>query len=156
MDIFSGKFPSLVFKGSIKGDLDEFSLDSQMLKVLMVLDGKKSVASVSKSTHMSMGTLKKVLTRLNNIQLIEKAENSLPVLQEAFFSFLTAHLSKALGPIATFLVEDEIRELGDDPARVPVHRAAELVNMLARQIPRKEKRVAFQQAMAQKIKETIV
>jgi len=29
---FSGDISALVFKGSVKGDLDEFSLDSQMLR----------------------------------------------------------------------------------------------------------------------------
>ncbi len=36
---------------------------------------------------------------------------------------------------------------------IPCHRAAELVDLLARQIPRKEKRIAFQEAMLKKIKE---
>ena len=44
MDVFSGDFPALVFKESIKGDLGEFSLDSHMLKVLTALDGKKDLA----------------------------------------------------------------------------------------------------------------
>jgi len=76
------------------------------------------------------------------------------MLNKEFFNFLVAQLSFALGPLAEFLIEEEIREFGDDPAKIPRRRSAELVNLLARQIPRKEKRVAFQQAMVLKIKET--
>ena len=154
MDVFSGDFPALVFKESIKGDPGEFSLDSHMLKVLTALDGKKDLASVSRSLNMDMGKLKEVLTRLHGYKLVEKVENAVPMLENEFFVFLTDQLSLAIGPIAEFLIEDEIRELGDDTAQIPIRRAAELVNLLARQIPREEKRVGFQQAMANKIKET--
>ncbi len=154
MNIFSGDFPALVFKGLVKDNLDEFSIDTQMLKVLTHLDGRKNLASVSSAINMDMKILQEVLTRLYSVNLIVKVDKSVPMLNKEFFNFLVAQLSFALGPIAEFLIEEEIREFGDDPAKVPRRRAAELVNLLARQIPRKEKRVAFQQAMVLKIKET--
>ncbi|MBU0987120.1 MAG: hypothetical protein KKH68_07690 [Proteobacteria bacterium] len=155
MDTLAGDISDLVFKRSVKGDLDEFSLDSQMLKILMELDGKKNLASVSRSVNMNMTALKEVLARLNKIQLIEVVEKAVPMLNENFFDFLKNQLSLALGPIAEFLIEDGLHELGTNPDKVPVHRAAELVNLLARQIPRKDRKVTFQQAMAQKIKEGV-
>ena len=154
MNIFSGDFSALVFKGLVKDNLDEFSIDTQMLKVLTHLDGRKNLASVSSAINMDMKILQEVLTRLYSVNLIVKVDKSVPMLNKEFFNFLVAQLSFALGPLAEFLIEEEIREFGDDPAKVPRRRAAELVNLLARQIPRKEKRVAFQQAMVLKIKET--
>ena len=153
MDIFSGNFSALVFKGSIKGDVGEFSLDSRMLKVLMNLDGKKELASVHRSLNMNMETLKDVLTRLYDLDLIVKVETTSPILDNNFFDFLQSHLSLAMGPIAELLIEDEVMQLGNESKTIPRHRAAELVDLLARQIPRKEKRIAFQEAMLKKIKE---
>lgn len=155
MNAFSGDVSSLIFKGSVKGDLDQFSLDSQMLNVLMALDGRKNLAMVSRAVNMDMADLKVVLSRLLKIRLIEKVEKTDPVLNEEFVAFLKKQLSLALGPIAEFLIEDEVRELGVDLDKIPVPRAAELINILARQVPRKEKRVMFQQAMAAKLKEII-
>ena len=120
----------------------------------MALDGKKNLALVSRSINMSIETLREVLIRLQKIQLIEKVEAAVPMLNEEFLYFIQHQLSLALGPIAEFLIEDEIQTLSDVPGRLPFHRAAELVNILARQIPRQENKVVFQQAMAQKIKET--
>ncbi|MBW1898839.1 MAG: hypothetical protein JRI61_07250 [Deltaproteobacteria bacterium] len=154
MDIFSGDFYTLVFKESIKVDIEELSLDSHMLKILMALDGKKNLASVSRSLNIGPEALKEALIRLYNIQLIEKVKNAVPTLSKDFYDFLTFQLSLALGPLAEFLIEDEIREFNDDPEKIPFSRAAELVNLLARQIPREEKKIVFQQAMVQKIKET--
>ncbi|MBW2220784.1 MAG: hypothetical protein JRF40_15050 [Deltaproteobacteria bacterium] len=139
MNIFSGDFSALVFKGLVKANLDEFSIDTQMLKVLTHLDGRKNLASVSRAINMDMKILQEVLTRLYSVNLIVKVDKSVPMLNKEFFNFLVAQLSFALGPIAEFLIEEEIREFGDDPAKV---------------LPRKEKRVAFQQAMVLKIKET--
>ncbi|MEA3279281.1 MAG: hypothetical protein U9Q38_01585 [Thermodesulfobacteriota bacterium] len=153
MDIFSGDFSALIFKGSIKSDIGEFSLDSRMLKVLMNLDGKKDLASVHRSLNMNMETLKDVLTRLYTLGLIVKVEKTTPILDNIFFDFLQSHLSLAMGPIAELLIEDEIIELSDESKTIPRHRAAELVDLLARQIPRKEKRIVFQEAMLKKIKE---
>lgn len=153
MSLFSGNISNLVFKGSVKGDIDEVSLDSRMLKVLMDLDGQKNLAAVSQSVNMTMETLKEVIAKLYHIQLVEKVEAAVPLLNDDFFNFLKSQLSLAIGPIAEFLIEDEIYDLGDTPGQFPFHRAAELVNLLARQIPRQENRVSFQQAMAKKIKE---
>ncbi len=151
---FYGDISALVFKGSVKSDLDKFSLDSQMLQVLMELDGKKNLASVSRSANMNLDTLKEVLTRLQSFKLIEKVETNDPVLNEEFLDFIQHQLTLALGPIAEFLIEDELLEFGDHPQKVPFYRAAELVNLLAHHIPRQEKKVAFQRAMAKKLKET--
>jgi hypothetical protein len=151
---FSGDISSLVFKGSVKGDLGKFSLDNQMLQVLMELDGKKNLISVSRSVNMNLDTLKEVLTRLQNVQLIEKVETTVAVLNDEFLDFIQNQLALALGPIAEFLIEDELLEFGDHPKKVPFYRVAELINLLAHHIPRQEKKVAFQQAMAKKIKET--
>ena len=148
----AGDISALVFKSSIKGELGQFSLDSQMLKVLMALDGKKNLAAVAREIGMNIATLKEALARLQSVGLIETVEHAVPMLNQDFFDFLKEHLSLALGPLAEFLIEDEIQELGDKQGKVPFSRAAELVNLLARQVPRQEKRVAFQQAMVQKIK----
>ncbi len=151
---FSGDISALVFKGSIQDDLDKFSLDNKMLQVLMELDGKKNLASVSRSVNMNLDTLKEVLTRLQNFKLIEEVETIGSVLNEEFLDFIQHQLTWALGPIAEFLIEDELLEFDEHPEKIPFYRAAELVNLLAHHIPRQEKKVAFQKAMAKKIKET--
>ena len=153
MDVSSKDISSLVFKSSIRSDIDEFSLNTRMLKLLMELDGKKDLASVSRAVHMDMETIRRILAKLYHLKLIEPVKRHVPVLNKDFFNFLSINLSMALGPIAQILIEDEINEFSDDPYKIPVNQAAELVNLLARQIPRKEKRVAFQQAMFKKIKD---
>ncbi|MBS3809597.1 MAG: hypothetical protein KGY38_05545, partial [Desulfobacterales bacterium] len=102
---------------------------------------------------MSLKDLRSILSKLHNLKLCEPAKENMPVLGKDFFDFLSAQLSRAMGPIADVVIEDEINEMGEDAKQFPAHRAAELVDLLARQILREERKVAFQQAMVKKLRE---
>ncbi|MBS0012632.1 MAG: hypothetical protein KFF46_01575 [Desulfobacterales bacterium] len=150
---FSGDISRMVLKRSLRADQGEVSLDSQMLQVLMELDGKKKLGEVAQSLQMSMKDLRIVVQKLHQLKLCEPAQDSMPVLGKDFLDLLSSQLSRAMGPIADVVIEDEIREMGETANRFPAHRAAELVDLLARQILREERKVAFQQAMVKKLRE---
>lgn len=153
MNVFAGDMAKLILKRTVRADLGEVSLDSEMLRVLMELDGTKNLGQVARSLDMNMKQLKLVLDRLYKLHLCETAKEATLKLDRTFFSYLSAELSKAMGPIADVVIEDEIREMGESYSKFPAHRAAELVDVLARQILREERKVAFQQAMVRKLRE---
>ncbi len=153
MDVFAGDVSKLVLKRTVRADLGEVSLDSEMLQVLMELDGTKTLGQVSRSLNMNMKHLRSILGRLHKLNLCEAAKDSVPKLSRDFFNYLSSELSRAMGPIADVVIEDEVSEMGEDMARFPAHRAAELVDLLARQILREERKVAFQQAMVKKLRD---
>lgn len=142
----------MVFRRVSRADAGEFSLDGQMLSVLMELDGRKSLVVVAKNTALSMGVIRRVVSKLIELNLIEPVEEAISVLGNDFFDYLNEQLSLATGPIAGVLIEDAVDDMGLTLGRIPRHRAAELIDILARQIPREEKRIAFQQAMIEKIR----
>jgi hypothetical protein len=80
-------------------------------------------------------------------------ERGLATLDKDFFDYLVVHLSLAVGPIAQVLIEEEVAGLGYSLAQFPGHRVAELVDNLAREIRRKEKKDVFLKSMAVKIRE---
>ncbi|MDX1709483.1 MAG: hypothetical protein R3274_12840, partial [Desulfobacterales bacterium] len=75
------------------------------------------------------------------------------MLDKDFFDYLMAHLSLAVGPIAQVLIEDEVENLGCELSRFPGHRVAELIDKLAQEIRREEKKNEFIEKMAAKIRE---
>ena len=152
MPFFPGDISLLIFKRSIRDNIDRVSMDADMLKVLLELDGKKDLSAVGRLLQMEADTLETAIRRLADLRLIEQDETSAPILNAEFFGFLKQQLSLAIGPIAEYIIEDEVREFSDDPNRVPRQHAAELVEQLARQIHRNEKRLLFQQAMIKRIK----
>lgn len=149
---FSGNMATVVLKRILNSDLGEVSLDSQMLNVLMQIDGVKNLGEVAKLLKIDMQTLKETLLRLDRLNLIEADIATVPTLDAEFFDFLTDRLSIAMGPMAEILIEDEIQEMNIQRNKIPAHRAAELVDVLAREILREEKKVEFQQAMLKKLK----
>ena len=153
MNVLAGDISRLVLKRTVRADLGEVSLDSEMLQVLMELDGAKNLGQVSRALNMSLKQLRFVLNKLFKLNLCEAARDAIPTLDRDFFNYLSAELSRAMGPIADVVIEDEISDMGEDQSKFPAHRAAELVDMLARQIMREERKVAFQQAMVKKLRE---
>ncbi len=153
MEISSGEISALVFKRAIKGDLGKFSFDSQMLAVFMALDGKKRLGTVAKEVGLNLGTMRAVISRLLRLKLIELEEEAIEVLDGDFLNFLRNELSLAIGPLAGVLIEDAFEDLGYGIDRFPSHRAAEIVELLAQDIQREEKKADFKIKMVKKMKE---
>jgi predicted transcriptional regulator len=153
MDFSSSEISSTVFKRIVRDDIGEFSLDHQMLTVFMELDGKAPLSTVAQKVGLNMSTMREVIAKLMQNGLVEKMDKEIVTLDKDFFDYLVSHLSLALGPIAQVLIEDEVRNLGHEISGFPGHRVAELVDNLAQDIRRKEKKIVFLKMMAAKIRE---
>jgi hypothetical protein len=153
MDITSRDISALVFKRNVKEDSGEVSFDNLMLTTFMELDGKKNLAMVARKTGFKMSTVRETVNKLLRLQLIELVEDGIPMADKGFLDYLKMELSLAIGPLAEIIIEDTVNELGYSMTKVPQHRAAELVERLAREIHREDKRVIFKQNMVSEIKE---
>jgi len=153
MDLSSGDISTMIFKRVLRADLGEFSLDSHMLSILMELDGKKSLGEIAGTVGLSMGDMRSVIARLVDLQLIEATAGVVTVLNADFVEYLADQLSVAIGPIADVILEDTIEDMGHTPDSFPSHRVAELVDILAKEIRREEKKTEFKVNMVNRIKE---
>jgi hypothetical protein len=153
MDLSSGDISALVFKPVVRDDLGNFSLDGHMLTVLMTLDGKKNLGQVAQQAGLNMATLREAVGKLADLKLIETVQDTRHVIDQDFISYLISEMSMAIGPLGEVIVEDGLEDLGFSKTNFPTHRAAELVNLLAQEIQREEKRTEFKQNMVKKIRE---
>ena len=153
MDMSSGDISTLVFKPVVRDDLGNFSLDGHMLSVLMALNGKRTLGQVAQQAGLNMATMRDATSKLVGLKLIESVERVESVLDQEFISFLISELSIAIGPLGEVIVEDGLEDLGFSAKNFPAHRAAELINLLAQEIQRDEKRTEFKQNMVKKIRE---
>ena len=153
MDISSGDISALVFRRLVREDTGEVSFDNQMLTIFMELDGKKNLAAVAKKTGLKMGSVREAVNRLMQLDLIELVEDAISGLDRDFLDYLKRELSLAIGPLAEVLIEDAMSDMGYSKDRFPAQRAAELVEMLGKEIHREDKKVAFKQNLVLKIKE---
>ncbi len=146
MDL-TGDMSNLVLKRVVNSELGEVSLDSSMLNTLMQIDGLKTLGNIATQLKIDVTALKEVILRLEKLNLVEADKKTIPTLDDTFFNDLSDHLAVAMGPMAEILIDDEIQAMGVERDEIPAHRGAELVDVLAREIPRDEKRIQFQQIM---------
>jgi len=153
MDFSSSELSAMVFKRVVRQDIGKFPLDHKMLSVFMELDGKTPLAVVAQKAGMNMGSMRDTIAKLMQNGLVEKVDREIVMLDKDFFDYLVAHLSLAVGPIAQVLIEDEVETMGYELSQFPGHRAAELIDNLAQEIRREEKKNVFLKMMAAKIRE---
>ena len=153
MDFSSSELSAMVFKRVVRQDIGEFPLDHQMLSVFMALDGKAPLGVVARKTGLNMSSMREIIAKLMQNGLVQKEDQKIVMLDKDFFDYLMAHLSIAVGPIAQVLIEDEVENLGCELSRFPGHRVAELIDKLAQEIRREEKKNEFIEKMAAKIRE---
>ena len=138
---------SLVFKKTAQQYDGQISLDGQMLKLLLALDGKKNLAVIGQEIGMNADTLTATVAKLSDMGLVVPVQTAERYLNRAFLNTVKAHLAKALGPMAQLLIEDAAADLEVPLDRIPIDRAAEFISALAVEIPDQSTRISFEKAM---------
>ena len=153
MDFSSSEISSTVFRRIVRDDIGEYPLDHQMLAVFMELDGKAPLSRIAQKAGLNMSTMREIIAKLMQNGLVEKVDKEIVTLDKDFFDYLVSQLSLAVGPIAQVLIEDEVHNLGHVISQFPGNRVAELVDNLAQEIRRPEKKAVFLKMLAAKIHE---
>ncbi len=147
MDIGRPAQPKIFDRKKIPRDDDRIALDAEMMRLLIAIDENKSLSQIAAEVGMQPQTLKQNLAKLIQLGLVEPVRKGLPVLDKIFLPALNINLSKAIGPMADFLIEEIISELDVSTSGIPVHQAAEMITSLSHEIPDAEKRIEFKKAM---------
>jgi hypothetical protein len=149
----SGDISPLIFRQAVAENLKDVSLDGRLLSFFFALDGEKSLGTLAETIGLNPDDLRITVTRLLELRLIEPLEKEFTYLDPEFLSYLTLQYAKAIGPLAGILIEEELLAAGHYPARISKTQAVILVEALARDIQRKEKKDRFRQEMVRKITE---
>ena len=143
----------MIFRRTVTNALGDFSLDRQTLNIYMQLNGTDTLGQLATTAGTNLGTMRVLISKLLKLGLIEAVKKDIVMLDGDFFRYLINQLSLATGPIASVLIEDEVHGLGYEVDQFPGYRAGELVDRLAAEIRRKEKKAIFIKNMAGKIRQ---
>ena len=130
----------------------DVTIDSDMLKVLMALDGKKTVREVSVAVDMGKALFKSTFLKLYKLGLIEKVGEAQASVTPSFIAQMRETLIQLIGPLGSILVDDAAEEMGWEVNRIPVTRVADFVVAVAREIPGDQQSNEFKKQMIQEIK----
>jgi hypothetical protein len=142
-----GDISNKIYQQVIGDHLKSVSLDRLLLQVFLKCDGSRTIEAVAQAINREPASLKDAVARLLELDLIRPVTAEARHADEEFFLLLNQALSKAIGPIAPVLIEEEIEAMGQEPARFPNELAADLVDALAREIQPENKRNEFQITM---------
>jgi hypothetical protein len=152
MDILSPGQPKIYFRKVTRMDSEEISLDADMIRLLIAIDETKEIAQIADEVGMDGATLNATIAKLLKIKLIEPVAKEVPFLNKKFLEALKINLSKAIGPMAEFLIEDVAADMNFSMTEIPKDQAAELITNIAVEIPDEENRIQFEKLMIELIK----
>lgn len=138
---------NVYYRKVIRKDNDAVSLDADMIRLLIAINENKNLYQIAEEVAMGAAEFKKALSRLIIQGLIEPVQKDIPVLDQSFIETLRINLSRAIGPMAEILIEDQADEMEIDPSAIPVNQAAELIAHLSLEVPDEENRMQFKKSM---------
>ncbi len=153
MALSSQDVGDLIFKQTIQLKLGKLILDGMSLSILMQFDGKKTLDQVAGNLQQNSAALRQVVSKLLGAKLIELVNTAEKTVDQEFMGYLVSQLSIAIGPLGRIIVEEGLENLGYTDTTLPASQAAELTDLMSREIPGETKRIQFKQDMLHKIRE---
>jgi phage FluMu protein gp41 len=121
-------------------------------RVLCKIDGRRSVQEVAGALKAPYAQTAKILFNLCKSGLVAVtppvAQASGNIVSIGLLTRLIAHLTEVMGPIAPFVVRDQIRALSESQEKFPQTKLEELIGLVSREIADAKRRTQFEAAMA--------
>ncbi|MDY0132542.1 MAG: hypothetical protein RBR53_07725 [Desulforegulaceae bacterium] len=138
--------------------ITKFTCSGEELELLLILIENNNLPEISAQFKNNKDKLLSLILNLHYLNLIDfklKDIVSKPPLIDLglLIQFILISFLEAVGPIANFILDDTINEMGETKENFTLKRIPELINILSREIPRKDKKIKFQKAMIEKLKE---
>ncbi|MBW1644535.1 MAG: hypothetical protein JRJ76_17035 [Deltaproteobacteria bacterium] len=151
MPLDSPDFPQRYFKKTIRKNMEEITLDAEMIRLLMAIDENKNISQVARAAEMNLSQVRDVLAKLLKLELVVPVKKDVTYLEQSFINFLKTKLSESVGPMGEILIEDILDEMGLQIDRIPVNAAPDFVRNIAREIPQEENRTLFEDVVFSRI-----
>ena len=151
--------PHVVYKKSEIKSASGLNLRSSEWMVLTQVNGKNSIEEIADIASMQVPEVTRVLHNLFQLGLIEiyrKEKKEENILDSSFFINIEKVLTKIIGPVAPFVIEDVLAETNQSKSKFPSERVAELIELICDEIQDEQKKIQFQSQMLNFIKQELI
>jgi len=134
----------------------EVTLRSAEWAVITQLDGNKNLTDIAQTLAFSIEEAIEIFSGLYDKGLIEyvSAEKlRVELVSPDFFKRLNMELSRIIGPVASFVIEDVLWGMDQKKDYFRINKISELIEAITEEIPDDAKKLTFQQTMLELIKE---
>lgn len=148
----------LVFRLSAQRAPDEVTLKHDEWSVLSEIDGSKTAGEISDASGMGEYDTARIIYRLFAAGLVEVAtepklkSKTKRTIDPGFFDFLGEKLGRIIGPVASVILEEEIRNIGEEREDFPMDKASILVEKLSGEIADDNQRIEFQKTVLEALR----
>jgi hypothetical protein len=143
--------PNAVFRISVQSHSEDKNIKGDEWNVLAMTNGSRTVLEVAKALGWDEFKTSKVMFQLIETGLLEKGEDrgapSKKFLERSFFQRVENELKKVIGPVAPFIIDDHLAELGGARDSFPQDQALPLVEALSEDIPNDQKKKEFKRTV---------
>ncbi|MGD9897607.1 MAG: hypothetical protein AB7T22_00640 [Calditrichaceae bacterium] len=147
--------PHVVFGLTGSKSPAEVTLRSAEWAVITQVDGNKSVDDIAQVLALTEEEAIGLFIGLYEKGLIEIQSTEKPLtklVNHEFFENLEKELMAVIGPVAPFLIEDTLLEMGEDKDKFMVERIPDLIETISDEINDDGKKIKFQSVMLNYIK----
>lgn len=142
---------SAIFRISLRNDSGDKMIKGDQWNVLALTNGTRSVLEIANTLDWDEFRTSKAIYHLVQAGLIEKVEEKgLQVkryIGENFFRVMENELKRAMGPVAPFIIDDKLIEVGEVKDSFPEDQVLPFVEGVGEEIPNERKRDEFKKAM---------
>jgi hypothetical protein len=143
--------PSTIFQISLQSRSEDKNIKGDQWNVLALANGARTVLEIAKTLGWDEFRTAKVLCQLIQAGLLEKGDGEGKLapkyIDRNFFQRVENELRKIMGPVAPFIIDDQLSEFGRTKNSFPEDQTLPFIEALGEDIPNETKKKEFKRVM---------
>mgnify|MGYP001104374624 CR=1 FL=1 len=143
--------PNTIFRLPTQSISEDKSIKKDQWNVLALSNGVRTTSEIAKILNWDESKVLKTTYQLFKAGLLEKVEAKEALIKkrlgEKFFQILEIELKRVMGPVAPFIIEDQLIDFGETKDSFPQDQTPSLIKALGEDIPNEQKRKEFKKVM---------
>ena len=143
--------PNTIFHLSLQKSQENKNINAEQWNVLALCNGTKNVSEITETLSWDEFKTSKIIFQLIQLGLLVRAEGQRPaekkLVGENFFLKVENELKRAVGPVASVIIDDKLEEVGNTRSSFPQDQTLSFIEALGEEIPRDGQKKEFLRVM---------
>jgi hypothetical protein len=143
--------PNTIFHLSLQKSQENKNITAEQWNVLALCNGTKTVSEITETLNWDEFKTSKIISQLIQLGLLVRTEGQRPaekkLVGENFFLKVENEYKKAVGPMASIIIDDKIEEFGNTRSSFPQDQTLSFIEALGEEIPRDGQKKEFVRVM---------
>ncbi len=143
--------PNTIFHLSLQKSQENKNINAEQWNVLALCNGTKNVSEITETLSWDEFKTSKIIFQLIQLGLLVRAEGQRSaekkLVGENFFLKVENEFKRAVGPVASVIIDDKIEEFGNTRSSFPQDQTLSFIEALGEEIPRDGQKKEFIRVM---------